>query len=141
MLIFADYTRFEQKGAPSDEIHGGASLEEWLTPIVCIEKHLSSGIQEEKCIIETTTPIVQPEMGTGEVQIGFIVSGRKCKKVYATIKGIRYECSNKNDEYYFIYVPVKNETEIKVVVSDGEIIGEFIVKIRQKISQNKKFDI
>lgn len=73
-LVFADYTRFEQKGAPSDEIHGGASIEEWLVPIVCIEKRLTQSKQEEKYEIETTTPIVQPEIGTGKVSIAFIVN-------------------------------------------------------------------
>ena len=38
-MIFADYTRFTQNGAPIDEIHGGASLEEWIVPIITIEKY------------------------------------------------------------------------------------------------------
>ena len=37
-LVFADYSRFIQMGAPIDEIHGGASLEEWLVPVIVIEK-------------------------------------------------------------------------------------------------------
>lgn len=140
-LIFADYTRFEQKGAPSDEVHGGASLEEWLVPIVCVEKRIAENKQIEKCEIETTTPIVQPEIGTGQVKIAFVVRGKKCKKVYSTIKGIRYACSEKDSEYFFNYIPMKNETEVKVVVSDSTLLGEFVVKIKQKISQNKNFDI
>ena len=140
-LIFADYTRFEQKGAPSDEIHGGASIEEWLVPIVCVEKRSAKRKKEEKCEIETTTPIVEPEIGTGQVAIAFVVRGRKCKKVNATIKGIRYACTEKDSEYFFNYIPAKNETEVKVLVSDNIILGEFVFKIKQKISQNKKFDI
>ena len=140
-LVFADYTRFEQKGAPSDEIHGGASIEEWLVPIVCIEKRLAQSRQEEKYEIETTTPIVQPEIGTGKVSIAFIVKGKKCEKVYATVKGLRYTCIEKNGEYCFEYIPSKNETEINVLVSVDGNLGKFAVKIRQKISQNKNFDI
>ena len=140
-LIFADYTRFEQNGAPSDEVHGGASIEEWLVPIVCVEKRTANSRQADKCEIETTTPILQPEIGTGQVTIAFVVRGKKCKKVYAIIKGIRYACTEKNSEYFFNYVPTKNETEVKVLVSDSIILGEFVVKIKQKISQNKKFDI
>lgn len=140
-LIFADYTRFEQKGAPSDEIHGGASIEEWLVPIVCIEKRIADSKHKEKCEIETTTSIVQPEIGTGQVKIAFVVRGKKCNKVYATIKGIRYACNEKDSEYFFNYIPTKNETEVKVLVSDSALLGEFVVKIKQKISQNKNFDI
>ena len=70
-----------------------------------------------------------------------MVRGKKCKKVYSTIKGIRYACSEKDSEYFFNYIPLKNETEVKVVVSDSALLGEFVVKIKQKISQNKNFDI
>lgn len=41
-LISADYTRFIQNGAPIDEVHGGASLEEWIVPIITIEKYSSA---------------------------------------------------------------------------------------------------
>ena len=37
-IIFADYSRFIQKGAPGSEIHGGATLEEILIPVIMIER-------------------------------------------------------------------------------------------------------
>ncbi len=37
-IIFADYSRFMQKGAPGNEIHGGATLEEILVPVISIER-------------------------------------------------------------------------------------------------------
>jgi len=37
-IIFANYSRFLQTGSPGNEIHGGASFEEWLVPIITIEK-------------------------------------------------------------------------------------------------------
>ena len=37
-IIFADYSRFIQKGAPGSEIHGGATLEEILVPVITIER-------------------------------------------------------------------------------------------------------
>ena len=36
-IIFADYSRFSRQGAPGNEIHGGASWEEVLVPIITIE--------------------------------------------------------------------------------------------------------
>lgn len=36
-IIFADYSRFTQKGGTGSEIHGGASLEEILVPVITIE--------------------------------------------------------------------------------------------------------
>lgn len=37
-IIFADYSRFTQKGASGNEIHGGATLEEILVPVISIER-------------------------------------------------------------------------------------------------------
>ena len=37
-IIFADYSRFVQKGTTGSEIHGGATLEEILVPVVSIER-------------------------------------------------------------------------------------------------------
>ena len=37
-IIFADYSRFLQTGSPGNEIHGGATLEEWLVPVITIKK-------------------------------------------------------------------------------------------------------
>ena len=37
-IIFADYSRFAQKGAPGNEIHGGASWEEILVPVISLER-------------------------------------------------------------------------------------------------------
>lgn len=41
-IIFADYSRFIQKGAPGNELHGGATLEEVLVPIITIEAKTKS---------------------------------------------------------------------------------------------------
>lgn len=37
-IIFADYSRFVQQGGTGNEVHGGATLEEWLVPVVTIER-------------------------------------------------------------------------------------------------------
>ncbi|MBQ7705972.1 MAG: BREX-4 system phosphatase PglZ [Selenomonadaceae bacterium] len=37
-IIFADYSRFIQQGGAGNEIHGGATLEEWLVPVITIER-------------------------------------------------------------------------------------------------------
>ena len=38
-IIFADYSRFIQRGGTGNEIHGGATLEEWLVPVISIERN------------------------------------------------------------------------------------------------------
>ncbi len=54
-IIFADYSRFVQKGAPGNEIHGGASLEEILVPVITIERR--KNISEPK--IQSPLPKVK----------------------------------------------------------------------------------
>ena len=38
-IIFTGYSRFIQKGSPGSEVHGGATLEEILVPVITIERH------------------------------------------------------------------------------------------------------
>ncbi|MBR3051101.1 MAG: BREX-4 system phosphatase PglZ [Selenomonadaceae bacterium] len=45
-IIFADYSRFTQKGSPGSEIHGGALLEEILVPIITIERRKKTSVQK-----------------------------------------------------------------------------------------------
>lgn len=100
-LIFADYSRFEQKGSPANEIHGGASLEEWLVPIISIEKVDKSAVAE-MLVLDLKTTVVTPELGSGKVTIKFTLSGNKERKLYAMILGKRIPCRFDGDCYYFI---------------------------------------
>ena len=114
-------------------------MEEWIIPVVCVEK-VTAKKKEEKVTINLLTPIVTPELGTGKVVVEFSVKGRMCKNLFAMVKGQRITCEG-SGVYKFDYIPVKNESEIKVKVLDSIILGEFTVQIKQKITQNKNFDI
>ena len=46
-IIFADYSRFMQKGSPGSEIHGGASWEEILVPVITIERRKTTVVQKK----------------------------------------------------------------------------------------------
>lgn len=138
-LIFADYTRFIQNGAPIDEIHGGASLEEWIVPIVTIEKYTDT-----KPVNVVVTPIstkYKPELGTKQVKVIFAISGDKRDSVSARIKGNTFKCSYENGKYSFKFVPSKDNTDLNVKVVDGGILGQFDIQIEQGIKKNAKFDI
>ena len=47
-IIFADYSRFIQKGSTGSEIHGGATLEEILVPIITIERREKNKTKQVK---------------------------------------------------------------------------------------------
>lgn len=46
-IILTDYSRFIQQGSPGNEIHGGATLEEWLVPVITIERRLKNSPRQK----------------------------------------------------------------------------------------------
>lgn len=138
-LIFADYTRFIQNGAPIDEIHGGASLEEWIVPIVTIEKYTSA--KPISIVIAPRSTKYKPEFGTKQVKVAFTISGVKRDSVSAKIKGNTYKCVWENEYYSFKFTPSKDDVDLNVKIVDGSILGQFDIHIEQGIQKNSKFDI
>lgn len=139
-LIFADYSRFVQHGAPIDEIHGGASLEEWIVPVAVLEKTADLSAAE-KVELELVTKEVKPQIGTGMITVRFKISGRVRSNVSVQIKGQKYPCKMDGKEYYFDYVAAGKEDSVIAQVIDGIILGKLEIKIVQGIMKNKKFDI
>lgn len=138
-LVFADYSRFIQMGAPIDEIHGGASLEEWLVPVIVIEK-LGKKAKPKFTIVPDASKI-KPELGTKQIKVKFSISGPELKDVFVNIQGKRIECFYSDEKYAFAYKPEANEEKFTVKVWHGEIIGQFEIEVEKAISKNKKFDI
>lgn len=138
-LIFADYSRFTQKGAPMDEIHGGASLEEWIVPVITIERYI--GIKHERVEVKPLKYVFKPELGTKQVKVLFSISGEKRSNIFARVKGNTYKCEWAKGFYNFTFVPPKNDSKLKVKVIDGGILGEFEIEIEQGIKKNANFNI
>lgn len=140
-LIFADYTRFEQKGAPVDETHGGASLEEWLVPIIVID---NIAVRKPKLIISIIPPVgqlrIEPE--TKMVTVRFSLENYIDDDVSVRVHGKKIACRMSGMQYKFEYLPEKAESKIEVTVYAGlENVGRFEFFVRQGISQNKMFDL
>lgn len=138
-LIFADYTRFIQNGAPIDEIHGGASLEEWIVPIITIEKYSSA--RSVGVIVTPKSTKYKPEFGTKQVRVAFTIGGDKRDSVSAKVNGNTYKCVWENGVYSFKFTPSKGEADLNVKIVDGGILGQFDIHIEQGIQKNTKFDI
>ncbi|MCM1235218.1 MAG: BREX-4 system phosphatase PglZ, partial [Ruminococcus flavefaciens] len=138
-LIFADYTRFAQSGAPIDEIHGGASLEEWIVPIVTIEKYTVERIPN--VVVTPATTKYRPELGTKQVKVIFSISGIERKSVMAKIKGDSFKCTWEGGTYSFVFTPLRGDTMLNVKIVDGCILGQFDIQIDHGIKKNTNFDI
>ena len=142
-LIFADYTRFEQKGAPIDEIHGGASLEEWIVPVVIIEKADARKAKIVVKIVGPTEPLRLDSM-TNMVSVRFTLNTYNGNDVSVRVHGKKIVCKHIGDEqtYEFKYKPDKTETSITTKVYVGnDSVGEFTFAVKKSIAQNKKFDL
>ena len=138
-MIFADYTRFTQNGAPIDEIHGGASLEEWIVPIITIEKYDDRVSRRVVVLPKSTHYKLNPK--NHKINIAFTISGNEIKKVYAKIRNISYPCKYINGCYEFDYTPLKFDRVVNVKIMSGVILGEFDIEIEMGIKNNAKFDI
>ena len=139
-LIFADYSRFIQSGAPVDEIHGGASLEEWLVPVAVVESAESS-VKAEIVTIKLLTEEAKPQVDTGLITIRFRMSGKQRPNASVQIKGKKIPCTLKDNEYTFDHCVDGKEDTITAQVIDGVILGKLTLKIVQGIKKNKNFDI
>lgn len=140
-LIFADYSRFEQKGAPIDEIHGGASLEEWLVPIVIIDR---TDIRKVKLIVNIIPPSnpIRPDALTGMATVQFSLKGYDGDDVSVRVHGKKIICRYTEGTYIFKCEPQKTEGNMSVsVYAGGENIGAFKFEIKHGIAKNKKFDL
>lgn len=141
-LIFADYTRFEQKGAPVDEIHGGASLEEWLVPVISIEK---KSVKANKTVINKV--LLKDEEHkidsfTKMVTIVFSLQVPVIDTVSVLLRGKKIGCQKCEDEYTFKYKPLDGETDITASVFCGNAqIGKIKFTVKRPLAANKKFDI
>ena len=140
-LIFADYTRFEQKGAPIDEIHGGASLEEWLVPIIIIDNVAARKTKLGISIIPSIGHL-RPDSMTKMVTVKFSLDAYKGNDVSVRVHGKKIICKASGAQYEFKYLPEKGESEIETLVYIGsENIGKFKFFVKQGITQNKMFDL
>ena len=140
MLVFADYTRFVQKGSPIDEIHGGASLEEWLVPIITVER-LSENKATSIIVVTPEKTKYKPQLGTKRVKVLFSVTGDIRDNLTVRVKGKSIKCKWDDGIYSFDFVPEKQDTLLTVKVVDSEILGQFDIQIEHGINKNDAFDI
>jgi len=136
--IFANYSRFAEKGAPQCEIHGGASFEEMIVPIVQIslrKSRESTAISEKITLITNNIRVGR----TKEAIVRFKLT-KQYPSVKATVQGQTYTCDYQNGEYNFKYLARSSgEVKVKIFTEDTKI-GEFEINVIKGISKND-FDI
>lgn len=137
--IFANYDKFIQKGAPVCEVHGGASIEEMVVPVLVISKATSSNVTERIEII-----VLNPEINLSidkKITVEFKVS-IQFTELYVSVSGERYDCNYDGNKYYFEQIITDKRNEyIGKVISNGKIIGEIKYNVIRPVQNNRKFDL
>lgn len=134
-LILADYGRFKGSRAANVEVHGGASLEEVLVPV--IELSLKDGSVTVKLLDETVTA----DFRTGaEIQLFF---NSPVQDVSVVLNGKPYSASQIDDNHYSVKLPdTKRAGDYSADVYAGDnLIGKIMIKAQGKSGKvNEAFD-
>lgn len=86
---WANYNRFSISGGPLWEIHGGATIEEIVIPIIEISRHKGN------YTVNCQTPLVKPKPLQPPTIIFYLTPNARGIKL--EIEGTMYECESQND--------------------------------------------
>jgi hypothetical protein len=134
-IVLADYGRFKGSRAASVEVHGGASLEEVVVPV--IELSLKDGSVTVKLVAETVT--VDFRTGT-EIKLFF---NSPVQDVVVVMNGKRYPASQIDAIHYSVKLPdTKRAGDYSADVYSGDnLIGKIMIKAQGKSGKvNDAFD-
>ncbi|MCP1662127.1 hypothetical protein J2T61_000798 [Methanocalculus sp. AMF5] len=134
-LVLADYGRFKGSRAANVEVHGGASLEEVIIPI--IELSLKEGSVMVKLVDEVV--IVDYRTGT-EINLFF---NSPVKGVSVVLNGKAYSALQTDQNHYSVKLPdIKRAGEYPAdVYADDNLIGKIEIKAQGKSGKvNDDFD-
>jgi hypothetical protein len=132
--VFANYDRFSVGGNEKSEIHGGATLEEVLVPIIV----LSKTPLEDKVLIMPLENEIKLRAGVLP-KIKFKID-KTFTELYATVDAKKYICKKEADYWYFEPEVGKKEHYLAKISSKGNL-GEFSYRIIKGRTDSDKFNI
>ncbi|MCI8507240.1 MAG: BREX-4 system phosphatase PglZ [Lachnospiraceae bacterium] len=138
-FVRTDYGRYKGSRAANVEVHGGASLEEIVVPIITLKlkKQLDVDIRvlnEDK---------LQADRHNGVLVELYISDVDNINNVYLMIDGNKYIAkSNDKNHYSVLLADIKRQKECKADVYDGEdLIGTVSLVVKGKVANiNNDFD-
>lgn len=129
--IFASYEHFSTSGYIKGEIHGGATLEEVLVPVIILSKTRF----EEKVNIELLTLELKQQDGVVKFRVN-----KTFEVLYAVVDLKSYKCYQEGNYWCFRPDFDKKEEYTANITSKGNI-GEINYKVIKGRVDNKNFDI
>lgn len=138
-FVRSDYGRYKGSRSANVEVHGGASLEEIIVPIITLKLKTDTVIDIR--VINTDTLIADRHKGT-TVEL-YISDIENQNNVSVVIEGVKYKAIVKDKKHYTIVATeIKRQKECSVEVFDGNsLIGKVELKIKGRTaSVNSDFD-
>ena len=132
-LVLANYGRFRGSRKANVEVHGGASLEEVLVPIIEISL-AKSNIKVQL----VNTPVYADYKTFAVLEI---FSNAKLDNVKVIISGKPYMAVKKDDNHYIATTDIKRAGEYQADIFDGDnLVGRETFTAQGKNKSNDEFD-
>lgn len=135
-LVLADYGRFKGSRAANVEVHGGASLEEVVVPIIELT------LKDSKITVDLVEEFVTVDYKTG-TEITLFFNKPLKKEVSIVMSSIRYPAFSLDDNHYKVILPDTKRAgnyPADVYVGD-DFIGKILIKAQGKSGKiNEGFD-
>ena len=138
-FVRSDYGRYKGSRSANVEVHGGASLEEIIVPIITL-KLKSDALTDIRVINETSLTADRHKGTTIELYISDVENQ---DDISVVIEGNKYQATAKDKTHYTVVATeIKRQKECSVEVFDGNCsIGNFELKIKGRTaSVNADFD-
>ena len=138
-LVLTDYGRFKGSRAANVEVHGGASLEEVLVPIITLSLKKQGKVDIR--VLNSDNIVADRKTGT-TIQI-YISDADNQQNISIIIGETKYSATRDDANHYTIAMPdIKRSRTCKAAVYDGDnLIGNVEFKVKGKSGNvNSGFD-
>lgn len=135
-VVLADYGRFKGSRAANVEVHGGASLEEVVVPIITLS------LRDNSIVIKLVEPTVKADYKTGTA-ITLYVNKAIAQPLSVEYKGKRYSGIAIDGNHYKVEIPdIKRAGTVPADVYLGEdLVTHITIKaVGKSASMNSDFD-
>lgn len=134
-IVLADYGRFKGSRAANVEVHGGASLEEVVIPIIELS------LKDSKIVVEIVDKSIQADYRKGgEITLFF---NYPMKDVFIILNDKKYSATKVDDNHYkVVLIDLKRAGDYPIDIYAGDnLIDKTIIKAQGKSAKiNETFD-
>lgn len=135
-VVLADYGRFKGSRAANVEVHGGASLEEVVVPVIVLS------LRDSSIVIKMIEPSVKADYKTG-ISFTLYVNKALTQQLCVEFNGVRYSCNQIDSNHYGVTIPeIKRACTTKADVYLGEdLVSQITIKaVGKSAAVNSDFD-